>query len=170
MIDILKFTIPSLVVLLSVWIVMRYLLRSEEERRQWEMKKNTEKEVTPIRLRAYERLALLLERTEPEQLLSDLNLTQMTKAELEQRLLLNVRREWEHNMSQQIYVGDDVWAKVMKARDEIASFIHTMALQMPAESTTLDYAKVLMSAYRLNGTTPHQIAMEALKDEVRQMW
>jgi hypothetical protein len=170
MIDILKFTIPSLVVLLSVWIVMRYLLRGEEERRLWEMKKNTEKEVTPIRLRAYERLALLLERTEPEQLLSDLNLTQMTKAELEQRLLLNVRREWEHNMSQQIYVGDDVWAKVMKARDEIASFIHTMALQMPAESTTLDYAKVLMSAYRLNGTTPHQIAMEALKDEVRQMW
>ena len=170
MIDILKFTIPSLVVLLSVWIVMRYLLRSEEEMWLWEMKKNTEKEVTPIRLRAYERLALLLERTEPEQLLSDLNLTQMTKAELEQRLLLNVRREWEHNMSQQIYVGDDVWAKVMKARDEIASFIHTMALQMPAESTTLDYAKVLMSAYRLNGTTPHQIAMEALKDEVRQMW
>ena len=170
MIDILKFTIPSLVVLLSVWIVMRYLLRSEEERRLWEMKKNTEKEVTPIRLRAYERLALLLERTEPEQLLSDLNLTQMTKAELEQRLLLNVRREWEHNMSQQIYVGDDVWAKVMKARDEIASFIHTMALQMPAESTKLDYAKVLMSAYRLNGTPPHQIAMEALKDEVRQMW
>ena len=170
MIDILKFTIPSLVVLLSVWIVMRYLLRGEEERRLWEIKKNTEKEVTPIRLRAYERLALLLERTEPEQLLSDLNLTQMTKAELEQRLLLNVRREWEHNMSQQIYVGDDVWAKVMKARDEIASFIHTMALQMPTESTTLDYAKVLMSAYRLNGTTPHQIAMEALKDEVRQMW
>ena len=170
MIDILKFTIPSLVVLLSVWIVMRYLLRGEEERRLWEMKKNTEKEVTPIRLRAYERLALLLERTEPEQLLSDLNLTQMTKEELKQRLLLNVRREWEHNMSQQIYVGDDVWAKVMKARDEIASFIHTMALQMPAESTTLDYAKVLMSAYRLNGTTPHQIAMEALKDEVRQMW
>ncbi len=126
MIDILKFTIPSLVVLLSVWIVMRYLLRGEEERRLWEMKKNTEKEVTPIRLRAYERLALLLERTEPEQLLSDLNLTQMTKAELEQRLLLNVRREWEHNMSQQIYVGDDVWAKVMKARDEIASFIHTI--------------------------------------------
>ena len=113
---------------------------------------------------------MLLERTEPEQLLSDLNLAQMSKAELEQRLLLNVRREWEHNMSQQIYVGDDVWAKVMKARDEIASFIHTMALQMPAESTTLDYAKVLMSAYRLNGTTPHQIAMEALKDEVRQMW
>lgn len=170
MIEILKFTIPSLVVLLCVWVVMRYLLKGEQERRLWEMKKNTEKEVTPIRLRAYERLALLLDRTEPEHLLADMNLTQMTKAELEQRLLLTVRREWEHNMSQQIYVGDEVWAKVMKARDEIASFIHTMALQMPAESTTLDYAKVLMSAYRLNGTTPHQIAMEALKDEVREMW
>ena len=170
MAEILKFTIPALVVLLCVWVVMRYLLRGERERRLWEMKKNTEKEVTPIRLRAYERLALLLERTEPEHLLSDMDLGQMTKTELEQQLLLTVRREWEHNMSQQIYVGDELWAKVMKARDEIAAFIHTMALQMPDGSTVFDYARVLMTAYRQNGTTPHQIAMEALKEEVRMMW
>ena len=170
MLEILKFTIPALVVLLCVWVVMRYLLRCEQERRLWEIKKNTEKEITTIRLRAYERLALLLERTEPEHLLSDIDMGQMTKAELEQQLLLTVRREWEHNMSQQIYVGDELWAKVMKARDEIASFIHTMALQMPEQSTTFDYARVLMTAYRQNGTTPHQIAMEALKEEVRMMW
>lgn len=170
MAEILKFTIPALIVLLCVWVVMRHLLKGERERRLWEAKRNTEKEVTPIRLRAYERLALLLERTEPERLLSDLDIGQMTIPELEQRLLLNVRREWEHNMSQQIYVGDEVWAKIMKARDEIASFIHTMALQMPDGSAVFDYAKVLMTAYRLNGTTPHQIAMEALKEEVRLMW
>ncbi len=170
MAEILKLTIPSLIVLLCVWVVMHYLLRGERERRLWETKKNTEKEVTPIRLRAYERLALLLERTEPEHLLSDLDIAQMTIPELEQHLLLTIRREWEHNMSQQIYVGDELWAKVMKARDEIASFIHTMALQMPEGSTVFDYAKVLMTAYRLNGTTPHQIAMEALKEEVRLMW
>ena len=170
MLDILKFTIPSLIVLLSVWIAMRYLLRSEQERRLYETKKNTEKEITPIRLRAYERLALLLERTEPEQLLADIDLSQISKPQLEQQLLLTIRREWEHNMSQQIYVSDDLWAKIMNARDQIAAFIHTVTLQLPPESTAFDYAKTLMSAYRLNGTTPHQIALESLKNEVRLMW
>ena len=170
MLEILKFTIPSLIVLVCVWVVMHYLLKSEQERRLWELKRGTQKEVTPIRLRAYERLTLLLERTEPEQMVSELNLNQLTIPEMEQRLLLTIRREWEHNMSQQIYVGDEVWAKIMLARDEIAAFVHTMASQLPPNSNSLDYARILMTAYRQNGTTPHQIALEALKEEVRELW
>lgn len=170
MLEILKFTIPSLIVLVCVWVVMHYLLKSEQERRLWELKRGTQKEVTPIRLRAYERLTLLLERTEPEQMVSELDINQLTIPEMEQRLLLTIRREWEHNMSQQIYVGDEVWAKIMLARDEIAAFVHTMANQLPPNSNSLDYARILMTAYRQNGTTPHQIALEALKEEVRGLW
>lgn len=170
MLEILKFIIPSLIVLVCVWVVMHYLLKSEQERRLWELKRGTQKEVTPIRLRAYERLTLLLERTEPEQMVSELDINQLTIPEMEQRLLLTIRREWEHNMSQQIYVGDEVWAKIMLARDEIAAFVHTMANQLPPNSNSLDYARILMTAYRQNGTTPHQIALEALKEEVRGLW
>ncbi len=170
MISILQFTIPSLVMLACVWIVMHRLFTNEQERRLWELKRNTQKEITPIRLRAYERLTLLLERTEPEQLLANTDFTELTIIQLEQRLLLAVRREWEHNMSQQIYVSNDVWDKVLQARDEMGAFVHTMAQQMPSGSTTADYARVLMTAYRENGITPHQTALEALKNEVRTLW
>ena len=170
MISILQFTIPSLIMLACVWIVMHRLFTNEQERRLWELKRNTQKEITPIRLRAYERLMLLLERTEPEQLLVSTDFSRMSISQLEQYLLLNIRREWEHNMSQQIYVSNDVWDKVMQARDEMGAFVHTMALQMPPESTVADYARVLMTAYRENGITPHQAAIEALKNEVRTLW
>ena len=149
---------------------MHRLFNNEQERRLWELKRNTQKEITPLRLRAYERLTLLLERTVPEQMLAETDYSTMTVSELEQRLLLTVRREWEHNMSQQIYVSDDLWNKIMQARDEMGAFVHTMALQMPSDGTTRDYAHVLMTAYRQNGTTPHQIALEALKNEVRTLW
>ena len=66
-----------------------------------------------------------------------------------------------------MYVSDETWAKIIGARDEMAAFISTMAIQMPKESTSMDYAKVLMTAYRQNGETPHQMALEALKDEAR---
>ncbi len=170
MLTILQFTIPSLITLLCVWLVLRYTFKTERDKRMWEMKRNTQIEITPIRLRAYERLALLLERTEPEQMVAETDFTGMTVTQLEQHLLTSIRREWEHNMSQQIYVSNEVWDKIMHARDQMAEFVHTMAAQMPKNATPFDYARVLMTAYSQNGITPHQIALESLKDEVRTLW
>ena len=178
MIEILKFTIPSLIVLLSVWIVMHKLFKSEEEKRLWELKRAAQKEISPTRLRAYERLALLLERTQPEALVMALSerleqagtgLASLSVQQMQQELLRTVRLEFDHNMSQQIYVSDEVWAHIIGARDQIGAFISSMALQLPQGGNSMDYAKTLMTAYRNNGETPHQIALEALKEEARKL-
>ena len=178
MIEILKFTIPSLIVLLSVWIVMHKLFKDEEEKRLWELKKAAQKEISPTRLRAYERLALLLERTQPEALVMALSerleqagstMADLSIQKMQQELLRTVRMEFDHNMSQQIYVSDEVWTKIIGARDQIGAFITTMAVQLPPESSAMDYAKVLMTAYRNNGDTPHQLALDALKEEARSL-
>lgn len=169
MMQILGYIIPSLVVFACVWIVLHKVYQNEDHKRQWELKKQSQKEISGVRLRAYERLTLLLERTQPEHLLMDLDFSCMTVAQLQQHLLRTVRLEFDHNLSQQIYVSDETWAKIIQARDEMGAFVTTMAQQMPQESTTIDYAKVLMTAYRNNGVTPHQVAMEALKSEARMI-
>jgi hypothetical protein len=163
------YTIPALIVLAATWIVMHKLLKSEQEKRLWELKKASQKEISQVRLRAYERLAILLERTEPEHILTNTDLSGMTIQELQKRLLQTVRLEFDHNMSQQIYVSDELWDKIILARDEMGAFITTIAMQMPQESTALDYAKTMITAYRNNGTTTHQMAIEALKDEARRL-
>ena len=174
--QVMMYTIPALVVLISVWIVMSKLFKDEEQKRLWELKKASQKEVSPTRLRAYERLVLVLERTQPEALVMGLSerlesagesLINLSVTKMQQELLRTVRLEFDHNLSQQVYVSDETWAKIIGARDEIAAFISSMAIQMPKDSTSMDYAKVLMTAYRNNGETPHQIALEALKDEAR---
>ena len=161
------YTIPALIVLAATWIVMHKLLKNEQEKRLWELKKASQKEISQVRLRAYERLAILLERTEPEHILTNTDLSGMTIQELQKRLLQTVRLEFDHNLSQQIYVSDETWSKIIGARDEMGAFISAMAMQLPPESTAMDYAKVLMTAYRNNGETPHQMALDALKDEAR---
>ena len=178
MLEILKYTIPALVVLLGVWIVMHKLFKNEEQKRLWELKRASQKEISPTRLRAYERLALLLERTQPEALVMGLSerleqsgqsLANLSVQKMQQELLRTVRMEFDHNMSQQVYVSDEVWAQIIGARDQIGAFISTMALQLPPESTSMDYAKVLMTAYRSNGDTPHQLALEALRNEAKSL-
>lgn len=169
MLEILKFTIPALIVLACTWIVMRQLFKNEEEKRMWELKKASQKEISPVRLRAYERLCLLLERTQPEHLLMDVDMNGLSVQDLQKHLLRTIRLEFDHNMSQQIYVSDETWAKVMQARNEIAAFVNAMAIQLPKNSTAMDYAKILMTAYNTNGETPHEIALTALKEEARRM-
>ena len=167
--QIIGYTIPSLVLFACVWIMQWMQYRKEDKKRLWELKKQSQKEITQVRLRAYERLALLLERTEPEHLLLDLDVSGMTVLTLQQRLLRTVRQEFDHNLSQQVYVSDEVWDRIIRARDEMGAFLTTMAQRLKEDATAMDYATVLLTAYKNNGVTPHQLALDALKNEARQL-
>lgn len=165
MIEVLKYCLPALVVLLATWIVMHKLFVNEQQKREWELKRAAQKEISPIRLRAYERLALMLERTQPEHMLVDLDISGMSVQQLQQRLLQTIRLEFDHNMSQQIYVSEPVWEKIMSARAQMAAFVTAMAMQLPPDSTSLDYAKIMLTAYNTNGETANATALHALKEE-----
>lgn len=169
MIEILKYCVPALCVLLATWLVMHKFYNSEAEKRLWELKRLSQKEISPLRMRACERLSLLLERTTPEHLLIELNLGEMTILEVQQHLMRTIRLEYDHNLSQQIYVSDQVWDTIIAAREQMVAFINTMAQQMPPESTALDFAKVLITAYRSNGQTANDQAMQMLRTEARSL-
>lgn len=169
MIEILKYCVPALCVLLATWIVMHKFYKSEAEKRLWELKRLSQKEISPLRMRAYERLSLLLERTTPEHMLLELNLGEMTILQVQQHLMRTIRLEYDHNLSQQVYVSDQVWDTIIAAREQMVAFINTMAQQMPPESTALDFAKVLITAYRSNGQTANDQAMQMLRTEARSL-
>lgn len=163
-----------IVVIGGVFVWLKYLeYRNAEKERQWEMKSATQKEISAIRLRAYERLALMLERTTPEamvmRLTADNNPALMSVHELQRVLLMSLRAEFDHNMSQQIYVSEEVWDKIILARDEMAAFINSVAIHLAPDATGQEYATTLLTAYTSNGVTPHQQAMEDLKAEVGRL-
>lgn len=169
MLEVLKYCIPALIVLLATWLVMYKLFSNEQQKREWELKKAAQKEISPIRLRAYERLALMLERTQPEHMLLDLDISSMTVQQLQQRLLQTIRLEFDHNMSQQIYVSEEVWEEITNARNMMSGFVTAIAVQIPQDSTALDYAKTLLTAYKTNGETANEKALHALKAEAAKL-
>lgn len=169
MLEVIRYTIPALIVLLCTWLVMYKFYKNENDKRFFELKQAAQKEISPIRLRAYERLALVLERTQPEHMLLNADISGMSILQIQQLLLRTIRLEFDHNLSQQIYVSPELWDKIILARDEVAAFVNEMAIKMPKDSTPMDYAQVLMTAYRNNGVTPHEEALEALKIEVGKL-
>ena len=168
--EVMKYILPALVVVLATWLVMWKLLREERLKREFELKKNTQKEITPIRLRGYERLALLLERTTPEAMLRDMDVQSLTAQQISTLLVQRVRQEYDHNLSQQIYVSDAVWDAIIEAREQMVLFLSTTARQFPPETNGLQVAELMLTAYAQNGETPNQKAMHLLKDEARTMY
>lgn len=170
MAEILKYTLPALLVLLATWLVLWKMLQEDRAKREFELKRKSQKEITPLRLRGYERLALLLDRTTPEALLRDLDVQELTAQQISSILLQKLRLEFDHNLSQQIYVSDEVWEAITEAREQMVLFLSTMARQYPAETNGVEVAKLMLTAYAQNGETPHQKAMKKLKDEVRTLF
>lgn len=174
------YTIPALVVLLTSISMLALCLRAEDKKRRYELQRMAQKELIPVRLHAYERLALLLERTQPEAMVMNEASAAHRMAQdstgtysvqdLQRELLKTVRMEFDHNMSQQIYVSDEVWDHIILARDEMGGFINTIAIQMKPGSTAMDYTKALLSAYVSNGDTPHQKAQAMLRMECQQLF
>lgn len=167
MLELLKYTVPALIVLLATWLVMARLLKEEREKRAYELRRQDRNITNPLRMRGFERLALLLERITPEHMLMNMDFSGMTMQDVQRQLLQTVRLETDHNLSQQIYVGDETWRAIMLAKEETMNFVNAIALQMPEGSTALQYAQTLITAYATNGETPVQRAMKLLKDETR---
>ena len=163
------------VVIFGFWFMQYSQFRNEERKRSWELKRDTQRVISPIRLRAYERLALLLERTKPEHMLMELRknnpdaLTEWTVGQVQQYLLLTIRAEFDHNQSQQVYVSDEVWDMIISARDQMGSFIIAISAQLPPNANAQAYATTLMTAYASNGLTPTDKALEMLKDEAKSL-
>ena len=127
MLEILKYCLPALCVLLATWLVMHKFYKSETEKRLWELKHLSQKEISPLRMRAYERLSLLLERTTPEHMLMELNLGEMTILQVQAHLMHTIRQEYDHNLSQQIYVSHETWDLIINAKNQTIAFINSIA-------------------------------------------
>lgn len=167
--QVLTYTIPIVLLILACGVVMHVYYKNQEKKRLFELRKLSQKEISPIRMQAYERLVLLLERTTPEHMLLQVNLNEMSVSQLQQHLLQTIRNEFDFNLSQQIYVSETVWSKLMLARNEMMAFVNGVKMQLRDGSSTLTYAKNLIEAYANNGATPHEGAMEALKAEAAEL-
>lgn len=159
--------LPALLVLLTAYLLIDKLLRNEEKRRNFELRKNSASTITPIRLRAYERLIFVLERTTPSTLILSVAKPQMTNMELHTQLLESIRQEFAHNLSQQIYVSDEVWNYIRSAQESLLRLINTCASKCNPNESASALSEIIIQVYDSSEQTPSELAMIKLKLEVR---
>ena len=156
------------VVLVAYWFINRPL-KMEQFRLQNEFDKHNAKIVTPIKLSAYERLVLFLERTSPDEILNREMQPEMSAFELQMRLLKVVREEYEHNVSQQIYVSPSCWQAVIEAKNSINQLINIAATQVNPNDRSLNLAQIIIQTYNAETETATKNAINLLKNEIGKL-
>lgn len=165
--EVLKYTIPALVILLTVWIMLRSWTRNEERRRKSEFNRHISDEILPVRLQAYERIILLLERISPESLVLRVSRNEYSARQLHQELLGSITSEFEHNIAQQTYVSAEAWEKVKAARNQVINLINDAAAEVKPDAPGTTLGKLVLERLAELKPPPSQVAIEFLKQEVK---
>ena len=121
-----------------------------------------------LRLRAYERLAVFLERIEPIGMISRLELHDLNQDIVKSSLIKNIIVEYEYNMSQQIYVSDALWELIDSVKNQIINHISVLSESLPKEANTDDFVTLLLKSKRNNALVIKQV-QKILKKEVRSI-
>ncbi len=169
LLEILKITIPAILVLITAWIVIRSAVKSDQDRRRQELLLQNSKTITPIRLQAYERIILFLERISLESLLVRVSSPDMTATQLHSALLTTIRAEFEHNLSQQIYMTPQAWEIVRNARSNTIKLINTEMEKMPPNSNGISFSKRLLENVMAIDKEPTRVAIDYIKAEIARV-
>jgi hypothetical protein len=170
LLEILKYTLPAAVMLGITYLIVQKFLVSELQRKQLALLHESQNVTIPLRLQAYERLTLFTERIQTRQIMPRVYVSGMTVGELRQALVLTINAEWEHNLTQQIYVSRQVWETVRHMKEQELALIHSLAAQMDANAPAKEL-QIRLADYLgdQEGDTPGQIALAVISEEAKRV-
>jgi hypothetical protein len=170
LIDFGKILIPASVVLYAAYLVVRSFIQKDIDLKKLDIRGRGIETVLPNRLHAYERMTLFLERMSPQNLLVRLNTGSIPAKEFQQLLLAEVRNEYNHNVSQQIYMSEEVWELIKSAKEDLIVTINDSANDLPDEASSLDLAKKIFEKTIGKTVDPLAHALSEMKREVQRIF
>ncbi|MFM1878995.1 MAG: hypothetical protein RLZZ241_1861 [Bacteroidota bacterium] len=169
-IDILQFfayLLPAVVTGVISFYFFRLHTQSEEKRRRYLLQKENQKNALPIRLQAYERMALFLERMALPSLVVRVAPQSSDKNSYENLLVRNIETEFEHNLSQQIYMTDECWNIIKAAKNATIQAIRRAGM---SHSDSAEKLREDILNDSLEMTSPSATALSFVKKEISELW
>lgn len=158
--------LPCVIVFGISYYTMRAYMENEEKRRRHDIKHANKEMITPVRLQAYERVVLFLERISPNSLVMRVFKNGMSGKLLQAELVKSIRSEYEHNMSQQVYMSNQAWELVKTAKEETIKIINLASANISDTADGMELANAIINISGQIKRLPTQVAIEALKIEL----
>lgn len=159
---------PVLIVTGGMYLLIKNFLDRDYRLKMLDARRLLQKEMLPLKLQAIERMVVFLERMRPESVVFRIMQPGMPIRELQLDLLAAIRSEYEHNLSQQVYLTPQSWEAIRKAKDEMIALINVSADALSSETKAIDLSqKIFQGSSQQVASIDRAIA--SLRGEVAQI-
>ncbi|WP_295715998.1 hypothetical protein [Mucilaginibacter sp.] len=170
LLDILKFTIAGAGVVWIAFYLFKPYLDKQSQLQILELKRSVSTQTLPLRLQAYERVVLFIERINPANMLIRLNVGGLSAAELHIIVVNEIRNEFQHNVTQQIYVSSRVWAVLKRVKEDTLSLVNNAVKAMPENSTGMELSKTVLIHLSQLEDDPYEIAVNLVRQDLEELF
>ncbi|GAA0742950.1 MULTISPECIES: hypothetical protein [Flavobacteriaceae] len=166
--EVLLYAVPALITGMIAYYFFKEHTKNEDGRRRFLLHKDIQVNTLPIRLQAYERMALFLERITPSKLLIRVIPNSSNKEDYESLIIATIEQEFEHNLSQQIYMTDECWNIIAAAKNATIQLIRKASLL--EKTDTANKLREVVLTEMMEKRAPSDAALSYIKQEVSDMW
>ena len=163
--ELLCYTLPSLITGGVAYYLFNSYFLDQQNTRRWLLQKENQKDALPLRLQAFERMALFLERINPTKLLIRIAPLSQDKNDYENLVIAQIEQEFEHNLTQQIYMTDECWTIIVTAKNATIQMIRKANMSDRVDSA--DKLREVILSDLMEKATPSSAAMSYLKNELK---
>jgi len=161
------YLLPAVVTGAVAFYFFRLHTKNEEGRRRYLLHKDSQKNAMPIRLQAYERMALFLERIAIPSLVVRVAPKSSDKNDYENLLIKSIENEFDHNLSQQIYMSDECWNIIKAAKSATIQMIRKAGM---SETDSADKLREDVLTQTMDKSSPSATALSFVKKEIGELW
>ena len=163
-IELLSYTLPALITGGVAYYLFTAYFKDQQHTRRWLLQKENQKDALPLRLQAFERMALFLERINPTKLLIRITPLTQDKNDYENLVIAQIEQEFDHNLTQQIYMTDECWTIIVTAKNATIQMIRKANMSERVDSA--DKLRETILSDLMEKATPSSAAMSYLKNEL----
>ena len=160
------YCLPALITGAVAFNFFQMFMRNEEKKRRFALMRENQKSALPLRLQAYERLALFMERIDPAKLLIRITPISEDKSDYANYVAAQIEQEYEHNLTQQIYMSDECWGVITTAKNATIQNLRKTALN--PNVTDADNLRETILRESFENPAPSITALAYIKNEVKE--
>jgi hypothetical protein len=158
----------------GAFLLLRYYLRNSKVPVQPSIIPSeageVQKVILPLRLQAYERFVMFLERIHPSNLLMRLSNPELSSIQLQTLLVRTIREEFEYNLSQQLYISGHAWELIKNAKEEMVALINKASTKAGEQVRAGDLVKAILELMVDKGKLPSELALEEIRKELQKLF
>lgn len=151
-----------------------YILRNDIQRffslKAIELNKESRAQILPLRLQAHERLIIFVDRINPPNLLVRLHQQGISIATLQAGILNEIRSEYQHNVTQQLYIDSVTWGVVRKLKDDTIAMVNNTVQGLPADVNGIELSKAILQHMASIEENPYDLTIELIKKDIHRLF